>query len=121
MKRIRPNLKFIIAGDFGQLLPVKDRVEGCDYKGSHALWELCNGQRLQLSNCRRSDQRLFNRLRDHLPEIRPTDFNKKLTERHIAFTNKKNKWVNQRMMERQEKKTSRNKTKIVRLEALFAL
>jgi ATP-dependent exoDNAse (exonuclease V) alpha subunit len=118
MKRIKPKLKFIIAGDFEQLLPVKDRVEGCDYKGSHALWELCDGQRLQLSNCRRSDQRLFNKLRDELPEIKSSDFNKKFTERHLSFTNEKRKWVNSVMMDREEKKASRYKTKIIRLEAL---
>jgi hypothetical protein len=36
MKRVKPNLKFIVVGDFGQFLPVKDRLEGCDYMGSCA-------------------------------------------------------------------------------------
>jgi hypothetical protein len=58
LKRVRPNLKFIIAGDFEQLLPVNDRVR-CDYKNSPALHKLCDGRRLQLTKCRRSDDTLF--------------------------------------------------------------
>ena len=59
LKRLKPDLKFIIAGDFLQLLPVNDRVL-CDYKKSPAMYELCDGQRLQLSRCRRADDELFN-------------------------------------------------------------
>ena len=39
LKRMRPDIKFIIAGDFAQLLPVKDRIENCNYKNSLALNE----------------------------------------------------------------------------------
>jgi ATP-dependent exoDNAse (exonuclease V) alpha subunit len=60
LHRIRPDIKFIIAGDFLQMEPVKDRVGQCDYKFSPALFELCDGNRLQLSTCRRSDKKLFN-------------------------------------------------------------
>ena len=63
--RMRPDIKFIIAGDFAQLLPVKDRIEDCNYKDSQALHELCDGNRIQLTKCRRSDATLFNML---LPE-----------------------------------------------------
>ena len=55
VKKMRPDIKHIIAGDFEQLLPVKDRVEKWDYKNSAALYELCDGNRLQLTKCRRSD------------------------------------------------------------------
>ena len=65
LKRANPKIKFIIAGDFEQLLPVKDRVTKCDYKNSLALHELCDGNKLQLTKCRRSDDTLFNML---LPE-----------------------------------------------------
>ena len=42
IKRIKPNLKFIIAGDFNQLPPVKDRIgESFNYIQSQALLELC--------------------------------------------------------------------------------
>ena len=51
--------KFIIVGDFNQLKPVNDRVDVA-YKNSVALFELCQGNRIQLSTCRRSDDILFN-------------------------------------------------------------
>jgi hypothetical protein len=111
MKRVKPNLKFIVVGDFGQFLPVKDRVEGCDYMGSCALWELCDGQRLQLTTFRRGKGReLYNIISnpEKLKQVKATDFNKQFTERHLCFTNAKRKWVNSRMMEREEKKASRN-------------
>ena len=54
IKRILPKMKFIISGDFLQLLPVNDNWTG-DYKNSPALNELCDGKRLQLTICRRSD------------------------------------------------------------------
>ena len=50
IKKMKPLIKFVIAGDFEQLLPVKDRVENCDYKNSVALFELCDGLRVQLKN-----------------------------------------------------------------------
>jgi hypothetical protein len=51
-KRANNNIKFIIAGDFQQLLPVKDIVDtNFDYKHSPALHELSDGNKLQLTNC----------------------------------------------------------------------
>jgi hypothetical protein len=44
-----PDLKFIVAGDFDQLLPVKDRLRNCFYKYSIALNELCDGNKMILS------------------------------------------------------------------------
>ena len=59
-KRANKSIKFIIAGDFQQLLPVNDIVDtDFDYKHSPALHELSDGNRLQLTNCRRSDRYLF--------------------------------------------------------------
>ena len=56
IKRIKPNLKFIIAGDFKQLPPVKDNIgESFNYSQSQALLELCDFNKVQLSKCRRSD------------------------------------------------------------------
>ena len=65
LQRALPTIKFIIAGDFLQLLPVKDRLGTRSYKDSIALHELCNGNKLTLTKCRRSDDILFNML---LPE-----------------------------------------------------
>ena len=44
------------------MLPVNDRVGDCNYENSSALNELVNGNRLQLTNCRRSDWTLFDML-----------------------------------------------------------
>jgi ATP-dependent exoDNAse (exonuclease V) alpha subunit len=105
LKRMRPDIKFIIAGDFAQLLPVKDRVENCDYKNSLALHELCDGNRLQLLKCRRSDATLFNMLLpDNINKIQKTDFKNSMTSRHICFTNKKRLEINKMMMEQFIKK-----------------
>ena len=40
LKRLNPDIKFIISGDYQQLLPVNDRVGDCNYKNSSALHEL---------------------------------------------------------------------------------
>jgi hypothetical protein len=58
IKKTSPTTTFIITGDFDQLPPVKDSWVG-DYKNSSGLFELCNGNRLQLTKNRRSDPRLF--------------------------------------------------------------
>jgi ATP-dependent exoDNAse (exonuclease V) alpha subunit len=119
MKRLKPELKFIIAGDFEQLLPVNDRVEGCDYKNSHALYELCDGNRLQLSKCRRSDDRLFNMLlKDNIGNINKTDFPRDFTTRHICYTNITRKKVNTLMMNQHAKKAMKTNSVILELDGL---
>ena len=117
MKRIKKDTKFIIAEDFEQLLPVKDRVKGCDYKNSTVLNELCNGNRLQLSKCRRSDDTLY-KICLRVWDIKITDFAHEWATRHIAFTNHTRKWVNDKMMEVAAKNASRNKSTILELKAL---
>jgi ATP-dependent exoDNAse (exonuclease V) alpha subunit len=100
LKRMMPEIKFIIAGDFAQLLPVKDRIEDCNYKDSMALHELCDGNRLQLTKCRRSDATLFNMLlHENINNIKRKDFKSQMTNRHIAFTNKKRMEINKLMMD----------------------
>ena len=100
LKRMMPEIKFIIAGDFSQLLPVKDRIEDCNYKDSLALHELCDGNRLQLTKCRRSDATLFNMLLpENINNIKRKDFKSQMTNRHIAFTNKKRMEINKLMMD----------------------
>jgi len=58
IKKYCPNIKFIICGDYKQLKPVNDRYNG-NYKDSLPLFDLCDGQRLTLNKCRRSDKKLF--------------------------------------------------------------
>ena len=55
-----PELKFIIVGDFEQLPPAKCRLGNTIVKDSRALWELCDGNKLTLTVCKRSDDTLFN-------------------------------------------------------------
>jgi hypothetical protein len=105
LKRMRPDIKFIIAGDFAQLLPVKDRVENCDYKNSQALYELCDGNRLELTKCRRSDATLYNMLLpENINSIKKSSFKNAMASRHICFTNKKRIEINKLMMEQYIKK-----------------
>jgi hypothetical protein len=104
MKRLKPDLKMIVAGDFEQLLPVNDRVD-VDYKTSPALHELCNGNRLQLSKCRRADDEMF-KLCDPatIDDLKKYMFNEADKEAfyrtNISFTNKKRIEINQMMMEK---------------------
>lgn len=99
LHRIKPSIKFIISGDFQQLLPVKDRVEGCDYKNSGALLELCGGNRIELTTCRRSNNSLFN-ICKNIKTIKKTDFDNKFTDKHLCFTNIKRKQLNELMMDK---------------------
>ena len=116
LKRMRPDIKFIIAGDFAQLLPVKDRVEGCDYKNSLALNELCDGNRLELTKCRRSDATLYNMLLpENINNIQKSSFKNKMTNRHICFTNEKRIQINKLMMDQEIK---RKKAKALELPGL---
>jgi ATP-dependent exoDNAse (exonuclease V) alpha subunit len=104
IKKFRPDIKFIIAGDYAQLEPVKDRIGFCDYKNSWCLYGLVDGNRLQLTKCRRSDDKLFNMLLPkNIGNIKPSDFGNKFTERHITFTNKIRIKVNEIMMDRYAK------------------
>ena len=99
LKRAIPDLKFIIAGDFNQLMPVNDRVVDCDYKQSPALHELVDGNRLQLSKCRRSDDKLFNLVRfENIKQLNKEQFNREITNTHLAFTNIKRIEINSNMM-----------------------
>ena len=85
-KRLFPQLIFIVIGDFEQLPPVNDSWKGEDYKNSPALFDLCCGNRLQLSKCRRSDTKVFN-LYDKVETIDPIDFpHLKKTYINIAYS-----------------------------------
>ena len=43
IKKMKPNIKFIVSGDFCQLAPIADRISSStDYSNSPALFELCN-------------------------------------------------------------------------------
>ena len=99
LKRAYPKIKFIIAGDFAQLLPVKDRLGDRSYKNCIALHELCDGKKLNLTKCRRSDDELFNMLLpENINSIDTKKFETKFTKQHVSFTNAKRIQINNIMM-----------------------
>ena len=92
VKRIKPNIKFIIVGDFQQLPPINDRIseDEFDYESSLALKELCDFNKLELTECRRSDDKLFNMCKfENINNIDIKDFNNEICERNLAFPKKK--------------------------------
>jgi ATP-dependent exoDNAse (exonuclease V) alpha subunit len=125
VKKLRPDIVFIMCGDFRQLPPVMDRVGIVDYKNSVALNELCDANRLQLSKCRRSDDVLFNMCKeDNIMSLTKSDFKNEFKSKHISFTNMKRRQVNTMMMDMTEKKIhktcSEKKVKIIRALELKA-
>ena len=87
LQRSFESLKFIICGDFDQLPPVQDSWTG-DYKNCHALFQLCSGNRIQLTQCKRSDNMLFD-LCKNVEIIDRRDFPiKNFTYKNIAYTHK---------------------------------
>jgi tRNA A37 threonylcarbamoyladenosine biosynthesis protein TsaE len=61
IKYLNLHIKFIISGDFAQLAPVNDRYN-FNYEHSRALYELVDGNQLNLTFCRRTTkdgQKLF--------------------------------------------------------------
>ena len=95
LKKLKPTLKFIIAGDARQIPSVCDRVK-FDYLDSRVLHELCDGNRLLLTECRRSDKELFN----FSLSLKKEDFKigKEEHSTSICFTNEKRKERNQYWM-----------------------
>jgi hypothetical protein len=119
LKRVKPNLQFIVAGDFNQLLPVCDRIENCDYENSAALYELVNGNRLTLTTCRRSDPTIYNMcLSENINQVKKTDFTSKKNLTNICFTNKMRKQINhEKMTEAYEANKKGSKQKVLELKA----
>ena len=117
LKRTNPNIKFILAGDFPQLLPVGDRLEDCDYKNKLALHELCDGNRFELSKCRRSDDTLFNMLKDdNIPNIKKEQFTHDSTFQNVCYTNKKRIAVNEIMMQKHKRVVKEKPLMLPKLE-----
>ena len=95
-----PEPKFIRVGDFEQLPPVQCRFRNTSFKDFSALWELCDGNKLTLTICRRSDDTLFNMVApDNISKIQKTSFGNKFTDRHVSYTNAKRTPANGHMMD----------------------
>ena len=75
MKNANPNIKFIVAGDFDQLPPVQDRIQGRSYKWSRALYELVDEQKMELAKCKRSDDVLFELCKNVKKELKLIQLN----------------------------------------------
>ena len=108
IKRLKPNIKFIISGDFGQLSPVCDRFDG-EYCNSQALHELCGGNRLILTTCRRASSELYNICLEP-SKVNPSDFGNAMTDFHLCYTNKTRIKINKMMMKKMAKKYKVNVT-----------
>jgi ATP-dependent exoDNAse (exonuclease V) alpha subunit len=99
IKKIRPDIKFIISGDYNQLKPVNDRISiYTDYSNSPCLFELADYNKLQLTKCRRADDTLYNLIKfDNIPYVKPSDFtetNEYKNNIHICYTNNKRIEIN---------------------------
>jgi hypothetical protein len=98
IKKLHPNVKVIMVGDFRQLPVVNDRIRG-DYSKSLALKEICDYNQVALSKCRRSDVKLFEISQD-VEAIEKTDFGSKKTYKNICFTNVTRRFINNECMNR---------------------
>ena len=92
IKKIRTDIKFIISGDYCQLLPVNDRISKyTDYADSPCLFELADYNNLQITKCRRADDTLYNLIKfDNIPNVKPSDFietDEYKNDINICFTN----------------------------------
>jgi ATP-dependent exoDNAse (exonuclease V) alpha subunit len=95
----KKDIKFIIVGDFNQLKPINDRVDIDDYKNTWALNELCDGNRIQLTKCRRSDDKLFNLCKfESIMDVSKDNFSSNFTSKHLSYTHKTRMNINKKMM-----------------------
>jgi ATP-dependent exoDNAse (exonuclease V) alpha subunit len=108
--------KLIISGDFNQLDVIND-VQKYDYKSTCIIKELCDNNNLQLTKCRRSDDKLFNMIQfENIPNLTQDNFNNKDSDVNICWTNAKRKEINEKYMNAAWKKA---KTKnYIKLEKL---
>ena len=99
IKRCMPWIRFIISGDFNQLLAVGDEYTG-DMFNSGPLHTLSDGNRLLLTKCRRADNRLFE-LCKHVDKVDIDQFPiKKQTMRNIAYRHETRIKVNKACMDK---------------------
>jgi hypothetical protein len=75
IQRYKPSTNFILCGHYSQFLAVKDRVGDRDesyYKDSSIFHELTKSNMVELTKCRRSDDKHF-RLCSDIPNVKITD------------------------------------------------
>ena len=114
IKKLKPDVKFIVSGDYNQLSPINDRIsEKTNYSKSPALFELCDFNKLELTTCRRASDELFNLIKfDNIPNLTPNNFKASSDvssiNMHLAFTNNKRIEINNIMMKDKEKAYKEN-------------
>ena len=144
LKHQRPDIRFLMVGDYAQLQPVCDRVEedtnkmmgkiikykvinkrlipvrdlkgNCDYKASGALYELCDGNRIELTTCRRANNEMFEICKD-VNSVDVSKFGSKIFKCNLSYTNVKRMSINKKLMDEAEKEKA-GKHKALLLEAL---
>ena len=99
IKKIKPEIKYIISGDYDQLKPVNDRIsQYTDYGNSSCLFELADYNKIQLTTCRRANDTLYNLIQfKNVPNLKTSDFKetKEYTNNiNLCFTNEKRKEIN---------------------------
>ncbi len=93
IKKACPKTKFIICGDWGQLPPVMDRSNTFNYADSYCIWDLCDGNKVKLDKCRRSDSALFE-LYANIPALKRKSFPTELCQKNICYLNSTRKDIN---------------------------
>ena len=121
IKRAIPGIKMILIGDIEtQFLPVKDTWNG-DYAISAALYDLCDGNKVKLTKCRREEgeiKELFDLCTDIINEkeidislFAPTE----PTRENIGYLHKTRKRINEEWMEKEAKDLPEDQ--VIRLDA----
>ncbi len=121
IKRIKPDIKFIISGDYNQLKAVNDRISiYTDYSNAPCLFELADYNKLELTKCRRADDTLYNLIKfENIPNVKPSDFtetNEYKNDINLCFTNKKRIEINHIKMKEVYNKNCRKRG--LKLDAL---
>jgi len=117
IKKIRPDIKFIISGDHNQLKPINDRISiYTDYSNSPCLFELADYNKIELTTCRRADATLYNLIKfDNIPNVKPSDFketNEYKNDINLCFTNAKRMEINHIKMKKLYKKNEWKSTRL---------
>jgi ATP-dependent exoDNAse (exonuclease V) alpha subunit len=99
-------VKFIIAGDWGQLEPVLDR-SSFDYENSSVIKELCDNNLIELTKCRRSDSKLFNMYKD-VSKLDISQFKHEKTRKSIVYHNSLRKKINLLWMNKETETLSKS-------------
>ena len=102
IKKACPETKVILSGDWNQLPPVLDRSASFAYKNSFVVYDLCDGNMMKLTKCRRSDKALFNLYSD-IKKADAYEFPDKINSMNICYFNSTRKALNTYWMKKMSK------------------